>query len=312
MTAILEPIERFLGGVLAFFYDVIPSFGVSIILLTVAINLVLFPLTLKQTRSTRAFQTIQPEIRRLQKEYKDDSETMQRELMRVQREAGATPGGCLVPILVQFPIWWALFQLLRNVSDIASGVDASPLIPSNSALLSAVESGQTRFLGMSLGTPMSEGILSDFVTAIPYALMLILMVASQYIQQWHAQRGQLTQDLSPQQRQQQQTSQMITRIMPLFIGFISWSFPTGLVLYWTTSNLFRLGQQVVIFRMDGRPPPPPTVTEKEGTGVPKGRQAPAGKEGTGVPKGRQAPAEKAPEAGKPQPVSERKRRRRRK
>jgi len=310
VSAVFTAIERALGTVLAVFYDLIPSFGIAIILLTVAINLVLFPLTLKQTRSTRAFQAIQPEIRRLQKEYKDDPEAMQKELVRVQREAGATPGGCLVPILVQFPIWLALFRLLRNVSDIASGGTVAPLIPSDSALLAAVRSGETRFLGMSLGTPMSEGILSGVLAALPYAFMLVLMVASQYIQQWHATRGQNTADLTPQQRQQQQTSQMITRIMPLFIGFVSWNFPAGLVLYWTTSNLFRLGQQVVIFRMDGRPQPvpagepgsPPAVRKPDGVGPAKGPKA-RGPEG---PEGGTGPAKKPPA------VSERKRRRRRK
>lgn len=306
MSGFLTAIEQGLGAVLSFFYDLIPSFGAAIILLTVGINLVLFPLTLKQTRSTRAFQNIQPEIRRLQKEHKDDPETMQRELVRVQREAGATPGGCLVPILVQFPIWLALFRLLQNVSDIASGGSVEPLIPADSALLAAVRAGETRFLGMSLGTRMSEGILSDVVTALPYVFMLVLMVATQYIQQWHATRGQLTADLTAQQRQQQQTSQMITRIMPLFIGFISWSFPAGLVLYWTTSNLFRLGQQVVIFRMDGRPQPPAGGREVSGRSLESPRETPAT---TPSPDGK---AGDAGPAKKPPAVSERKRRRRRK
>lgn len=307
MSGFLTAIEQGLGAVLSFFYDLIPSFGVAIILLTVAINLLLFPLTLKQTRSTRAFQSIQPEIRRLQKEYKDDPETMQRELVRVQREAGATPGGCLIPILVQFPIWLALFRLLQNVSDIASGGAVDPLIPADSALLEAVRAGETRFLGMSLGTRMSEGILSDVVTALPYVFMLVLMVATQYIQQWHATRGQLTADLTPQQRQQQQTSQMITRIMPLFIGFISWSFPAGLVLYWTTSNLFRLGQQVVIFRMDGRPQPP-----GGGRGEGPDRSPESPRETSGTTPSPDGKAEGAGPAKKPPAVSERKRRRRRK
>lgn len=311
MSAAFTAIERVLGSVLAFFFDLVPSFGTAIILLTVAINLVLFPLTLKQTRSTRAFQTIQPEIRRLQKEHKDSPETMQRELMRVQREAGATPGGCLLPMLVQFPIWLALFRVLRNVSDIASGGSVAPLIPANSALLTAVEAGRTRFLGMSLGTPISEGILSGVVNALPYAFMLILMVASQYIQQWHATRGQATQDLTPQQRQQQQTSQMITRIMPLFIGFVSWNFPAGLVLYWTTSNIFRLGQQVVIFRMDGRPQP--VVADRSGPGADtKGRNPEQAKPAGGPAPGPGATGSGDSPGKKPQAMSERKRRRRRK
>lgn len=258
MGAAFRAIENGIGWLLAFFYDLIPSFGVAIILLTVAINLVLFPLTLKQTRSTRAFQAVAPEIKRIQKELKEEPEKMQKEMMRVQREAGATPGGCLGPILVQMPIWWALFQVLRNVSDISNGVSVEAiLIPAKSALLASIQSGKQLFLGMDLSQVMSGGIKSGFGSAIPYAVMLVLMVATQYFQMWHAQRGSNApkHELTQQQRQQQQTQQAISRFMPVMLGFVSWNFPAGLVLYWATSNLFRLGQQFTIFAIDGRPEP---------------------------------------------------------
>jgi YidC/Oxa1 family membrane protein insertase len=93
------------------------------------------------------------------------------------------------------------------------------------------------------------------------------MIATQYFQMWHAQRGSnaANADLTPQQRQQQQTQQAITRFMPVMLGFVSWNFPAGLVLYWTTSNLFRLGQQFAIFAIDGRPHPAPgTVMVEKG------------------------------------------------
>ncbi len=288
MSALFNGLQELLGTSLAFFYDLIPSFGLAIIMLTLAINFVLFPLTLKQTRSTRAFQTIQPEIKRIQKEYKEEPEIMQKELMRVQREAGATPGGCLLPLIVQAPIWFALFRLLQNVSDIANGIEGViPKIPADSALLSTIEAGNTQFLGLALGNTMSQGVLSGFVSSLPYVAMLVLMVASQYFQQWHAQRGQVTKSgMTQQQQKQQQTQQAITRIMPLFIGFISWNFPAGLVLYWSTSNLFRLGQQFVIFAIDGRP------------------QAPQAEE--------PPPAVEGEQPKKPHPMSEKKRRRRRK
>lgn len=292
MGEIFGAIERALGTALAFFYDLIPSFGAAIILLTVAVNILVFPLTLKQTRSTRAFQKIQPDIKRIQAEHKDDKETMQRELMKVQREAGATPGGCLLPLLVQMPIWLALFRLLRNVADIVNGLDVEALIPVDSSLFQAVSEGETNFLGMNLGQLMSGGILDGLPGALPYVLMLVLMVATQYFQQWHAQRGQLSRaGMTDQQRQQQQTQQVITRVMPLFIGFISWNFPAGLVLYWTTSNLFRLGQQFVIFALEGRPEPP---------------------SGAGQDTGKPTSDDEGPKRSKPHPVSEKKRRRRRK
>jgi YidC/Oxa1 family membrane protein insertase len=252
---IFQFLEQLLGRGLAFFFEIVPSYGVSIILLTLTVNLILFPLTLKQTRATRAFQSIQPEVRRIQKELKENPEEMQRELMRVQKEAGATPWGCLLPLLVQFPIWLALFRTLQD--PLGANMSFSP-VPSESGLAAAIAGGQTVFLGMELGTSPSQAFGSDALVALPYLLMMLLMVVSQYIQQWHAMRGQVTPQAGVN-KQQQQTQQALTRIMPLFIGFISWNFPAGLVLYWTTSNLFRLGQQVVIFRIDGRPQPPAAI-----------------------------------------------------
>jgi YidC/Oxa1 family membrane protein insertase len=130
MGALFNGLQRLLGDTLAFFFGINGgSFGLAIIMLTIAINIVLFPLTLRQTRATRAFQEIQPEIKRLQKEYKDDSQKMQQELMKVQREAGATPGGCLIPLLVQAPIWFALFRVLQAISDFSNGRDVVPPLP---------------------------------------------------------------------------------------------------------------------------------------------------------------------------------------
>lgn len=131
MGQIFNTLIDALGSVLAFFFEFLHGFmnngvayGMSIILLTIAINIVVFPLTLKQTRSTRAFSALQPQIKKIQAEYKDDPQEMQKRLMAAQKEAGATPGGCLLPLLVQMPIWFALFRLLQNPLD-HIGVDTS-------------------------------------------------------------------------------------------------------------------------------------------------------------------------------------------
>jgi YidC/Oxa1 family membrane protein insertase len=272
--ALWESLKALLGSSLSFFFDLVPSYGLAIIFLTIVINLLLFPLTLKQTRATRAFQVVQPEIKRIQKELKDQPEEMQKELMRVQREAGASPGGCLVPLLVQMPIWFALFRVLSE-----------PLqyLPVGSGLAQAVEADASTFLGMHMGDTPAQAFGDGVVTALPYLFMIVLMVATQYIQTWHSTYGQAKPE-GPQAGAQQ----AVTKIMPLFIGFISWNFPAGLVLYWATANLFRLGQQVVIFRIDGRPISP-AVESAEASSPP--------------------PADDAPK--RPQPGSQKKQRRRR-
>ena len=249
MGEVFNALIRVLGSVLDFFYDLLVpplsvgwGYGFSIILLTIAINIVVFPLTLKQTRATRAFTEIQPKIKKIQAEYKDDPQEMQRRLMATQKEAGATPGGCLLPLLVQMPIWFALFRLLR---------EPERYIPADSALGASLAEGGSTFLGMMLGETPSQAMANGIAYAIPYLIMIALMVATQYIQMWHSTYGQDRPDQKGAGAQQ-----AITKIMPLFIGVISWNFPAGLVLYWSTSNLFRLGQQVLIFKIDGRPQSP--------------------------------------------------------
>lgn len=290
MGEIFNTLINGLGSVLAFFFDFLHGFmgngvayGLAIILLTIAINIVVFPLTLKQTRATRAFSALQPEIKKIQAEYKDDPQEMQKRLMAAQREAGATPGGCLLPLLVQMPIWFALFRLLQ-----------APLehISETSALGQSIATENLTFLGMMLGTSPGTAV-SDlgFLRATPYLIMIVLMVATQYIQQWHATYGQNINKDQPGAGAQQ----AVTKIMPLFIGVISWNFPAGLVLYWATSNLFRLGQQVLIFKIDGRPPSPGSGTAE--TDKPKNG-----------PISDDSPES---EAKKPQPGATNKRRRRR-
>lgn len=257
MFELFNSLISFLGSVLNVFFQYLApamsdgwAYGLSIILLTIAINIVVFPLTLKQTRATRAFTEIQPKIKKLQAEYKDDPQEMQKRLLEVQREAGATPGGCLLPLLVQMPIWFALFRLLREPLEF---IDAS------SALGVSIAEGASRFLGMMLGTSPAEAMSQGIATAVPYLIIIAFMVATQYVQQWHATYGQDP----PSDQKGAGAQQAITKIMPLFIGFISWNFPAGLVLYWMTSNLFRLGQQVLIFKIDGRPTRPGSSDDDE-------------------------------------------------
>lgn len=269
MFAWFDSLVTFLGSVLSIFFEFLSpplsagwGYGLSIIFLTIAINILVFPLTLKQTRATRAFTEIQPKIKKIQAEYKDDPQEMQKRLLEVQREAGATPGGCLLPLLVQMPIWFALFRLLRD--PVADGY-----IEATSSLGRSIVDGNSTFLGMMLGTTPAESMAAGLVNAIPYLLVILFMVATQYVQQWHSTYGQDRPDQKGAGAQQ-----AITKIMPLFIGFISWNFPAGLVLYWTTSNLFRLGQQVLIFKIDGRPTRPGSEDDEKKAESNTGENAP--------------------------------------
>jgi YidC/Oxa1 family membrane protein insertase len=240
-----------LGSVLTFFYSIVPNYGIAIILLTLAVSLILFPLTLKQTRSMKAMQEIQPEVKRLQKEYKGDREEMQKHLMALYQERGVNPAAGCLPLLLQMPIWFALFQVLRV--SVVDGVLQGDAIAADSALGQALVDGATTFLGMDLLISPSEAASIGIVDAIPYILLVLVVVAAGFYQQLQTTRRSKNSNAPPPETPQGMQTAM--KIMPLFFGFISWGFPTGLVLYFATSNLFRIAQQAVILRMgDGKKP----------------------------------------------------------
>ena len=249
MSAIWNGLQDLLGGILSFFYDVIPNFGVSIILLTILIGLVLFPLTLKQTRSMKAMQDIQPEIKRLQRELKQDKQAQQAAMMELYKERGVNPAAGCLPLILQMPIWFALFSVLRAFAS------DNPLknVPTGSnletAVNKAVEGGnQLDFLGMDLRVTPSEAFSVDIATAIPYLVTIILVMATAY---WQQRQTMARSNNSGEQ----QPGQAVMKIFPFFFGFISFSLPAGLVTYFAASQIFRIGQQSLILRLDANKSP---------------------------------------------------------
>ena len=108
---VFDPVYNFFGAILAFFYGIIPNLGISIILLTVLVMLVMFPLTAKQAKSMMAMQRAQPEIKKLQAKYKNDRAKLNEEMMKFYQENKINPlAGCL-PLLVQMPVFLALFRV---------------------------------------------------------------------------------------------------------------------------------------------------------------------------------------------------------
>ncbi|MGZ8753606.1 MAG: YidC/Oxa1 family membrane protein insertase [Acidimicrobiia bacterium] len=259
----LDTLARIIAVPMTFFYEIIPNYGLAIIFLTLVVNVLMFPLTLKQTRSTRAMTSIQPEVKKLQKLYKDDKETLQKEMMALYKEKGVNPAGCLFPMLIQMPIWFGLFRLLRNPLNTATdGSETISFIPKDSSLYQALSNtAHQRFLGMDLSRSPSEIVGADtgfdLGAALPYLLAVLIVLGTAYVQQWQTTRGQ-----TPDTDQARQM-QMVTKIMPLMFGFFAYSFPAGLNLYFITANVFRIGQQALIFKIDGRPTPIPREPEPD-------------------------------------------------
>jgi YidC/Oxa1 family membrane protein insertase len=253
MGQIWKAIEDFLGGVVSVFYGVIPNLGVAIILLTIAVGVLLFPLTLKQTRSMRAMQELQPELKRLQKEHAGDKPAMQQATMALYKERGVNPAAGCLPLLLQMPIWFALYRVLRSFASTTVEA-ASQFVLSGSRLAAditqrGVESGVAwkNFLWMDLGTTPRTAFDRGWVAFIPYVVTVLVVMGTAWYQQ-----AQTTPKAKEGQPATQQPGQAILKIFPVFFGFISFTLPAGLVVYFAASNVFRIGQQSLILWLDRR------------------------------------------------------------
>lgn len=243
----------FFATLLSWFYELWPSYGVAIILLTVAVMLLVTPLTLKGTRSMLELQMHQPELRKIQTQYRDDRQKMNEELMKFYGEHKINPiGGCL-PMLIQLPVFIILYNviqgltrrtsLLDSVLETGAGAQAGNFDPKyleeSSKLYQALhESNEMLSLSIDLARTPLQAMGDGLGTAWPYLLLVIGIAVTSYVQQKQIQ-GRNTGAVNPQM-------QMIMRLMPLMFVVFSLSFPAGLAVYWCTSGVWRIGQQYII------------------------------------------------------------------
>jgi YidC/Oxa1 family membrane protein insertase len=210
--------------------------GLAIILLTIIVNLIILPLTLKQTRSQKAMQDIQPKIQELQKKYAKDKQKLAQEQMALYKQAGMNPAGCLLPLLVQMPVWLALYQSIIKVLGASPEdfLNLSHYFYNWPISFSSIPLAH-QFLWFNLG-------ISD-----PYYIMPILVGATMWIQQ------KMVTTSNPDPRQQQQ-SQMMLWLMPIMFAFFTMTFPCGLALFWVTSSIFRIVVQYFVSGWGGLRP----------------------------------------------------------
>lgn len=208
-------------------YGFTGNYGIAIIIVTVLQKIAFHPLTAKSLKSMKAMQEIQPKVQALQERYKNNPKKKQEETMSLYRKHGVNPmGGCL-PMVVQIPIFIALYN----------------------ALSSSVEMWQARFLWIrDLSQP--DALFGVTIWGgYPLNLLALFMGASMWLQQ----------KMSPPAGDPRQ-AQMMLWMMPILFTFMFWSFPSGLVLYWLVNNVLQVGQQWLITRK----PPRRAVAEGEG------------------------------------------------
>jgi YidC/Oxa1 family membrane protein insertase len=204
------------------------NFGIAIIILTIILRLIMYPLTMKQLKSTKAMSAIGPKMKELQKKYGKDQQKLSQETMKLYKEEGINPLGCALPMLIQFPIWIALYQ---------SVTQALAAVPEN-------------LYGLSKQL-YSWSVIQETVPINHYFLWLdltkgdIIMAVLVAASMWLVQKMSTQVAADPQQ---QSMSKIMLWVMPLMFGLMSVTLPSGLSLYWVVSNIISM---VLQYRVTG-------------------------------------------------------------
>jgi YidC/Oxa1 family membrane protein insertase len=216
-----------LNGLIALSSAFSGNFGLAIIALTVIVRLILWPLSKRQLASTKIMQDMQPKIQELQRKYGKNQQKLQQEMMKLYKEAGVNPIGCMWPMFVQFPIWIALYQSImkalattpENLLDLSYHLYSWQVISQAFPLNSS-------FLWLDLG---GRG---DLILAIVVGATM-----------WLQQKMTTAPAIDPKQQSMNSTMQMM---MPLMFGLFVLMFPSGLALYWAVSNVIGIITQYFV------------------------------------------------------------------
>lgn len=257
----MTTLSKGVAWVLAGFYSLIPNYGVAIILLGLTFMILVVPLTLRSTRSMLAMQKLQPQMKQLQQQYKNDRVALNQALTQLYKDEGVSPFGSCLPTLIPLPLFYVLYRVIDGLGHKlthcpATGSCAEPLyLDHNTRMYRALvesappgQGAQIHALGLNLATSAWTAISKPLGAGEIFGalLLLVIMIAANYYQQI-----QIT-NLNPMVRQNQQmNSQMqLMRLFPVVFGLICIRLPSGLVLYYSVSALFRVGQQWMMYHYD--------------------------------------------------------------
>ncbi|HEY1826244.1 MAG TPA: YidC/Oxa1 family membrane protein insertase [Acidimicrobiales bacterium] len=250
---IFQPIFHVFAWLLAAFYSLVPNYLFAIVMLTVVIMALLTPLTVKSTKSMAAMQRLQPELKKLQQKYKgpENRATLNEEMMKLYREEGVNPlGGCL-PMLLQAPFLFILYNVIKGMSyevkNKAGHLVSQPryLAHKSTMYLNLVHAkGQVKVWGMDLSLrPFPVSSHGTFAKALPFFAFVAIAVALQYIQM--AQLNNRSRKAGQPMPSQQLAMQ---RIMPIIFVFFYLVIPAAVVVYMIISTVIRIITQDIMFR----------------------------------------------------------------
>ena len=237
-----------IATVLAWFYSLVPNYAAAIAMMTILIMLLLTPLTLKSTKSMLELQRIQPEMKRIQQEHRGDRQAMNEELMALYKEHKVNPlGGCL-PLLIQAPIWIVMYRVFIGLTEIdpeTGNFDPSYLDHSTQLYQDLSQTNDMNAFGLNLAESAARALQDNFVTALPYLVLVGVVVLTYFVQQRQItarNKNNPTMSDNPAAKQQQ----MIMKVFPIFSGVFAFIVPAALAWYFLVQNLFRIGQQAYI------------------------------------------------------------------
>lgn len=252
---ILDPLYNVVAWILvqwhAFWSLIFPpesgvAWSLSIVGLVVVIRILLIPLFVKQIKAQRALQILQPEIKAIQKRYKDDRQKQSEEMMKLYRENGTNPFSSCLPILLQMPIFFALFHVLNY------GVaQDNPVGPMNQVLID--QASQATLFGAPISaTFMNAADYPDAtlnIRIVSIALILLMTATTFITQKQLLVKGIANADSNPFLQQQK----LLVYVFPLMFAVFGINFPIGVLIYWLTTNLWSMGQQWYVIRNNPAP-----------------------------------------------------------
>lgn len=272
--AILWPLEVAVAWVMVMIHKALvflgmgtgagPAWVLSIVGLTIVVRILIMPLFFKQIRASRGMQLMQPEMQALQAKYKGkkdpaSQQRMQEEMMALYRKHGTNPFSSCLPILVQMPIFFALFRVLANLGKIADGSGYNGHLsigPLTEGLAEEVQSSS--LLGASLSSSFMNS--TDVSVKIVTLVMIILMSATQFYTMRQLTMKNMPESATSSDNPAMRSQKMMMYIMPVIFAFSGVQFQIGVLIYWLTTNLWTMGQQFwTIHRM----PAPGSEAEKK-------------------------------------------------
>ncbi|SHI15097.1 membrane protein insertase YidC [Streptomyces sp. 3214.6] len=225
------------------------AWGLSIVSLVILIRICLIPLFVKQIKSTRAMQTLQPEMKKIQERYKNDKARQSEEMMKLYKETGTNPLSSCLPILAQSPFFFALYHVLNGIAT------GSTIGVINESLLASAR--KAHIFGAPLAAKFTDGSakveslgasLTD--VRVVTAVMIVLMSASQFFTQRQLMTKNVDTSVKTPFMQQQK---MLMYVFPVMFAVFGINFPVGVLVYWLTTNVWTMGQQMYVIRNNPTP-----------------------------------------------------------